>query len=507
MAIKSKILTLAGECAIVLAILFAGRVSSSSALQGYFWSGQEQIPEYEVINYEQPPYLIADQNYTVHAFNSQSLELGNSTSPRAIYYRQWRVDIGWTLPTDILYDSSGGNLNLIGVATDQTGKVHLTFQSNNHEIYYTWAYLASAGNPIAWSPPLLLAIGSLSIRPGIPNIGSIATDQNGKNILVVYSGTQDGNGLYFTASNNGGLTWSESYPVYLTGDETKVVSEPKLDWGESRLFHLVWSTLLGSGFGEFGYYANFNPVTNFWDEPVRLDVPGIQTPSVIEHTDGVFVGYYHQNQNQVWWRRSTDNGKTWTPPNLISSKHIGRNGAVSFVVDSGGELHVFFAQRIDDNNHGMWHSVWMTKLWSNPEAVVRGPRKIDVIGGNGFDPNSARAIVSNGNVILITWGTDGGAGSNGAWYSYRRLNTPELPVVPLTVPTVAVQGIFTESDSTLIPTTTSVGTPTTTVPGNVGDLIQGSRSPQSAILLGVIPVVLLLIGIIGARYISSTRNK
>jgi hypothetical protein len=506
MAKKTKILGLAGVFLIVLAIGFGSDVSISSAQNASLWSKQQRIPEYEVINYEQPPYLIADQNYTVHAFNSQFLELGNSNSQRAIYYRQWRVDIGWTLPTDILYDSSGGNLNLIGVATDQTGKVHLAFQSNTHEVYYTWAFLANAGNPIAWSPPLLLATESLSIRPGIPNIGSIATDQHGKNILVVYSGMQDGNGLYFTASNNGGLTWSESYPVYLTGDETKVVTEPKLDWGESGLFHLVWSTLLSSGFGEFGYYANFNPVTSFWDEPVRLDVPGIQTPSVIEHTDGVFVGYYHQNQNQVWWRRSTDNGKTWTPPNLISSKHVGRNGAVSFVVDSGGELHVFFAQRIDDNNHGMWHSIWMVTSWSNPEAVVRGPRKIDVIGGNGFDPNSARAIVSNGNVILITWGTDGGAGSNGAWYSYKRLNAPELPALPLPVPSVTMQSASTEEVLPLVTTAAGTATKPSAILGNPDDSPSSPLDAQSAILIGLIPALLLLAGVFLVRYLSHSRN-
>ena len=50
-----------------------------------------------------------------------------------------------------------------------------------------------------------------------------------------------------------------------------------------------------------------------------------------------------------------------------------------------------------------------------------------MVGSNGFGPRSARAVVSNGNVILVTWGTDGFQGTNGAWYSYKKIDAPELP--------------------------------------------------------------------------------
>jgi hypothetical protein len=167
-------------------------------------------------------------------------------------------------------------------------------------------------------------------------------------------------------------------------------------------------------------------------------------------------------------------------------------------------MHAFFGERIDDNNHGMWHTIWTGTAWSNPEAVVKGPQVKDVIGGNGFDPRSARAVISNGNVVLVAWGTDGAGGVNGAWYSYKRLDTPELPVQPLPVPSLAVQEMVTESVPVMTPTLSAEKIPVILNDG--GDEPQSLRSPQTAILIGIIPVILLLLGIIFVRYISHNRK-
>lgn len=494
------------RCATLLIILFVSNISSSSAQQAFFWSRPEKIPEYYEST-EEPPYLIADQNHTVHAFNSQPLDVGNSTSPHAIFYRQWTLENGWTTPNDILYDERVGSINLVGVVSDRFEVVHLVFLGSNLSLYYTYAYLAEAGSSSSWSEPQMIATQVTSSGPGFEIIGAIAVDEDTNNIVIIYSGSEDGNGLYYVFSSDHGTSWSAPHLVYLTGGNDAVVTDPKLFAGKSGIFHAVWSNFRADGFGGSGYYASWDSAKHSWNPSVDLDTPGIRTPSVIEYKEDVFVSYYHISSNGNWWRRSSDYGITWTVPIRISPRHVGTNGGLSFVIDSNGILHAFFGERIDENNHGMWQITWTGTSWSNPEAIVRGTQVRDVVGGRGFDPRSARAVISNGNVLLVTWGTDGFAGVNGAWYSYKRLNTPELPVVPLTVPTVVIQSLSTESNPILIPTTMSVGTPTTTVLGNTGDLIQGSRSPQSAIFLGVIPVVLLLIGIIGARYISSTRNK
>jgi hypothetical protein len=281
--------------------------------------------------------------------------------------------------------------------------------------------------------------------------------------------------------------------------------------GQSGQLHAVWSVVNKLGQGEAAYYARLDVKHRQWSDPLVLDVLtdggllklGILTPSIIEYKGDIIVTYYNGNVNGNWWRRSSNGGQTWTDPIQVSPRHVGTNGAISFVVDSNNILHIFFGERIDDNNHGMWHSVWQANRWAESEAVIRGPQVRDQIGGKGFDPKSARAVISQGNVVLVTWVTDGVAGENGAWYSYAKLDTPELPVQ--TLPTAPVLStpvptlIATPSLSTITPS------PTRSVVPNYEDNSSDSVTGNTIVplIIGLMPVVLLISAII----IVSQLNK
>jgi hypothetical protein len=468
-------------------------VIPSKAQGTSFWSAQERVPEY-LDRTEEPPYLVADMNHTVHAFNSQPLNLENDEAPYAVFYRQWTKENGWTFPNDILYDSDGNSLNVVGVTSDQSNRIHLLILKRG-DIYYSQNSIAAAGNALEWSTPDLIATSVSGYGPGNEIISAIATSPDGNEIVVIYAGRKGGNGLYYTQSLDGGNNWSEPYPIYLTGDPSVVVTDPKLYFGDSGLLHTVWTTFLEDGSGGPGYYANYDPVANTWTEPMELDAPGIRTPSVIENQGDIIVTYYHANVNGDWWRESSDGGKTWSLPKQISPQHIGTNGNVSLVVDSNKVLHGFFGERIDDNNHGIWHVTFTGSTWGNLEAVVRGPQRREKIGGNGFDPRSARAVIVNGNLALVTWGTDGFAGVNGVWYSFKQLDTPELSSAIFATSTVA-------PPATPIPTA-AVTLPTSTVPAssatNENDLFKSPNSvqnPQISLFVGIVPVLLLLGGML-----------
>lgn len=488
---------------LVLPVIFlSSMITSSASAQGNtFWSAQKSIPEY-LESTEEPPFLISDMNHTVHAFNSQPLQLNDSTSSTAIFYRQWTLEGGWTSPNDILFDPLG-SIDLMGVTKDDEGTVHLIFQKNFGDIYYTQAFLPNSKTAAGWISPVRIASQSSHVRQGLPYFATIASDKTGDNLVVIYGGVQDGSGLYFTTSSDNGENWSNPYPLFFTADETLLVTNPKLYYGETGVFHAMWAVTRSSGFGENGYYANFDPVSNEWSESVVLDVSGVQFPSIIEYKGDVFVGYYHENVNGNWWRRSSDGGETWTYPNQFSSNLVGTNGAVSFVIDGNNVLHAFFGERVDGNNHGIWHFVWNGTTWSSPEAVVRGPQIRDVSGGGGFDPRSAKAVVINGNLVLVTWGTDGFAGTNGAWFSYKHLDAPELPTVVLQSPTLVPQ---------TTPTLEVVSTATTeTASAGSGFAIDDDASavpnPQTPLLVGVIPAILLVMGVIAVFYAVRSKGK
>src|SRR5215211_2676285 len=147
---KSKILFHSTRILVIFLFLMMSNVSYSQAQQSFFWTEQQKIPEYYDFT-EEPPYLIADQNFIVHAFNSQPLDLTVSTPQRVVFYRQWSIESGWSFPNDILFDTGGGSIDLLGVSADQVGRVHLVFQANLEDVYYTQTLLVEANSAGAWS--------------------------------------------------------------------------------------------------------------------------------------------------------------------------------------------------------------------------------------------------------------------------------------------------------------------------------------------------------------------
>jgi hypothetical protein len=274
---------------------------------------------------------------------------------------------------------------------------------------------------------------------------------------------------------------------------------PTLYTDEAGQIHAAWNTFDGKGVGVSGHYARLDIERKQWNDPIEIDEGGIflgiKYIQVFEHNGGIFLAYYGGRDNANWWRRSQDGGTTWSNPARISPQHVGTNGPVSFVVDSNNVLHLFFGQRINDENHGMWHSIWTGGGWTSRTPVVRGPAIKEEIGGNGFDPRHPRTAIVNGNVLLITWATDGAAGENGAWYSYTILDAPELPVVPLPTLPATPTPTVTPAPTTATPSASSpMSSPTRQIITNyeTNDSFAGPSNPTTPIIVSIVPIVLLI---------------
>jgi hypothetical protein len=155
------------------------------------------------------------------------------------------------------------------------------------------------------------------------------------------------------------------------------------------------------------------------------------TPAVIEYHNILYAIF--NLSGKIFMRRSLDDGMTWESPVVIFPRHGGVNGSLSLAIDGNDTLHLFFGQRISGSPdiHGMWHSTFIGTRWMEPEAIIKGPLIVDKQDISGFDPYEARAIVSQGNVILVTWQTDFASAGNGVWYSYKMFDFGEHSPVPL----------------------------------------------------------------------------
>jgi hypothetical protein len=401
------------------------------------WSTPQTIPGYHPETW--PPILVADQNRTVHAFSSQWIEDESGQPLRAIVHNRWTLAQGWTTPTDIILSPSK-EARLTDAYLDKDGMFHIVFFGGDNtfaNIYYSQAPAGAVDNARAWSMPT--AIGK---NAGDPE-GAVFSESDDGILNVVYNGREFGKGLYRVSSADGGRTWLDPTPIFFTLDGEPNISELEVIKSMSGWFHAIWAVNNTLGQGRGIYYAKSQD-GNEWSEPVLLaaanDGLGTQVPTIFEHKNILFAIYITQlNQsNKTVMRQSHDGGETWEEPSMIFPRHQGVNGLISSVVDGNQNLHLFFGQRIsgDPTIHGMWHSVYQNNRWIEPEGIVRGLKVLDTEGYDAFDPSSARAVVSQGNVILVTWRSDPGSKGNGVWFSHKRIDAPELPIVPLPTPAV-----------------------------------------------------------------------
>lgn len=407
---------------------FAGSPNAQVPL-GLRWSLPQQIPGYDIE--AAAPYLIADENRTVHAFNS--VRVGQRL---IIVYSQWTRANGWTNPIDILLSPWKDQARILGAELDRNGMVHLTFFGGDElgaSIYYTKAHLSEVSRAHSWSKPL--EVGNLALAPAN---GALVVDPNGR-VTIVYSGYRDGFGLYSISSSDWGETWKEPITAYLAPDGDFWPFALNIVLDEQNNLHAVWTLVNRSGNGEAVYYANLDVEHLVWSDSfllARRDPGDYEADwgSIAYYNDELIVVYNDSFPATRWMRRSADGGRTWSDP-VLPFNFVGEYRFASFVIDAENFLHMFLGNRTRDATHGMWHSVWLGDRWSDLQPVVSGPRITEGDVNGRFDPTGPVAVLSQGNTILVTWSTDPGAGRNGVWYSFGLLNSPEQPVVTLVSPT------------------------------------------------------------------------
>ena len=474
------------------------------------WAPDARVPGY--LDDTFTPFLVADRNRTVHAFASQWINDGSRRL--AIVYRKWSLTVGWTRPEDIILAPTG-DAQILGAFLDSTDMMHIIFMfggARDSAVYYSFAPAANADLVEAWSTPVMVGENASDI-----DSAAIGGDNQG-NLFIIYTGNKDGNGVYFVSSDNSGKTWSEQSTVFLTYDTTLMPYSLRLAMGQDGQVRATWNVVTSTGVDETLYFANYSISNSKWDIitelDTRTDLPeyfGPSFPAMVDNGKEIVIMYNGGNPfpgRHVPLGRpvqlvqlSSDGGKSWSRPLGPFPYHVGRSGEHALVLDGTGIPHCLFVQRIEnttsDGDHsiigGVWHSAFINGNWTNPDRFV-----------TTYSPHDIRAVVSQGNVLLVVWREDPGAGNHGVWFSYTVLNTPELPVIPLsTVPvTIVAQPLPTP---TLLP---AIPTPTPEI--NVLEELPPSRwinNPVFPLVAGVAPVVLIVIGLFVAyRYFTNRRE-
>lgn len=448
-----------------------------SAQSGLPWSLPQRIPGYP--NDADPPYLVADLNRTVHALGSQ--KVGGDLD---IFYSRWTLGMQWTYPVDILLSPNGRQANMLGAFLDHKGMLHVAFYGGfeKGEIYYSRAAAIEADDARAWSWPK--NVGARAVSPAA---GTLQGDAEG-NLFILYNGNVEGNGLYEIHSFDGGDTWS--LPVLVFSTETGVSGLQAIVDYQGRL-HAVWTEYNRGGTGEAVYYARLEPDHQRWSLPLRIRsrrdcVYEADWASIAANKDELVMLYNCDQPPHEWMNRSTDAGKTWSPPVLVFPGLRGENGPTSLLVDSNNVIHALIPKRTDDERiHALWHSEWNGKQWTTPVVAVPS---VPTMG-----PSYIKGIISQGNVILVVMRNDLGATESGPWYSYTVTNSPALPtvIVPKPVITLAVPATLTATPR-ILPSPTRLENPAYTPQSGAPAPPMPANNPTMGLIVAIIPVALLL---------------
>lgn len=474
------------------------------------WTPDARVPGY--LDDTFTPFLVADRNRSVHAFASQWI---SDVSRRlAVVYRKWSLSGGWTRPVDIILAPTG-DAKILGAFLDSSDRMHIIFmigEAREAAVYYSSVPAANADLVTAWSIPIMVGENALGV-----NSAAITGDDQ-ENLLIIYSGNKDGNGVYFVSSADSGASWSNPFPVFQTLDTTLVPYSLRLAISQDQQVRAAWNVVTTVGVDEILYFANYDILSSEWEIPVeldrRMDLPdyfGPSFPAMVDNGSEIvilynggnpYVGQYVDPGRPVMRASiSSDGGLTWGGPDNPFPLLNGRSGEHSLAVDSTGAVHGLFVMRIDqyvDGENmsigGIWHSKLLDGIWSNPDRFV-----------TTYSPHDARAVVSQGNVLLVVWREDPGAGKHGVWFSYTLLDTPELLVIPLSTAQVPVS--FQPTPTMVIPL---LDTPTPLSEDNEFDdtsPTQWRTNPVFPLVAGIIPVILIVIGMFVAyRFLNKQRE-
>lgn len=460
------------------------------------------------------PFLVADQNRTVHAFASQWVG-PEGDRQLAIVYRQWSLTGGWTKPVDILL-SPNGDARIQSAFIDASGMIHLIFwggDSKNANIYYSHAPVTSADLSAAWSEPVIVGEKALE-----PMSASLAGDEQG-HLVIIYTGSTEGAGVYEVHSIDSGRDWSKARPIFLTLNPTLFPYSVRLYMGKSGLLHATWNVVTNLGVDVSVHYARYDVTHDQWTDPISLnqrvgtqDAFGPSFPMIVGNGKDIIIMY--NNGNPFSGRPvpagrpvqmvsiSSDDGLNWQAPEVPFYQLLGRSGEHALVVDSDQAAHALFVQRIEsvrDGKYkvlgGIWHSIYQNGVWSNPDVL-----------NTSIAPHDVRAVICQGNVLLVVWREDPGEGNDGVWYSYTVLDSPELPVVQ--PPTQAPVHVATETavlNAGLVPTT---ATPMETLTVNkVNAPSSFARNPAGSLIITTLFVFIILVVIVFAYNRRGSRSK
>jgi hypothetical protein len=251
----------------------------------------------------------------------------NTPGNNEIFYKK-STDGGTTWITKRLTYNSGSSL-FPAITADSNSNIHVVWQDtspSNDEIYYK----KSADGGTTWKTR------RLTFSSGESEIPAIAVESN-DHIHVVYDDDTPGNSeVYYKKSTDGGATWRTKRLTWNSGSSYS----PVIALDSNGLIHVLWYDYT-PGNAEIYYRKSTDGGTTWtikrltynsgysWNPAIAIDTKNYIHATWGDETLGNFEQYYG---------KSTNGGATWTSKRLTFNYGSSSNSTIA--TDSNNDIHV-----------------------------------------------------------------------------------------------------------------------------------------------------------------------
>jgi hypothetical protein len=435
--------------------------------------------------------LAADAWGGARLFWSAELDGGSLVIRDTLFYSYWD-GTAWSTPVDVLY-MPGSSIWIPRVVADSLGWLHLVWTDNTTgRIWYSRAPVDEAGSVRAWASPIV-------VQDRLASGVAINADADGAAHLV-YCASGEPQGVYHTSSNDG-RTWSA--PVYVG-----LVGSPPSEFLECRLgltidargrLHTVWGQSLVQGTPI--YYSRSDDGGLTWQPALEVDrkdekysaeySPG--RPGILAiGQDEVHIVWFGAPSGQRWHQWSADGGETWSPAEQISPVLRGFMEPPAMTDDSSGALHMASTGWLetDEGPSGIFHTVWRDGRWS-PLTLIDGDVQYASLPDRGGGGEFAALAITGGNTLHVAWER----GLAEIWVSSLETDAPMVPprARPLPQASPAVQA---ESPAAppKTPATSEVAPATSVAVTGIpsGGTLEKGYSSEQILWISALPAALLV---------------
>ncbi len=371
------------------------------------------------------PAVAADGEGRVHLLWSETSAEGEPGT--ALFYSRFDGQ-NWTTPSAVLSAEEGPSRQPALVAWGD--RLYAAWSGGpSGEILFSQAYTNDAYASSGWSDPFALPMaGASGAWP------QLVVDLYGRLHLLYAVPLNEGRGIYYTRSDDGGTTWTEAAVVFdAAAARWTMVDHPALAVDERGAIHTAWvrSPLPGNGLPDSLYYARSTDSGKSWSEPTIIAEGNYDRPRLAATLTGQVHLFWNEvdGRTAAHQRWSSDGGETWSQDAQVRGFEQA-SSPLALAVDGAGRLYLLAAGAGEAGNPVLAYAAWDGERWGAPESIAV---PISRASGHG-----TAATVQNrqGKLSIVFPGVQrqSGAAVTAVWYLERSVEPVEALPAPAFTP-------------------------------------------------------------------------